>query len=81
MITRVIRYRCFMIDAAALRALTLIADTGSVAAAAEALGFTPSAVSQQVKRLEAQVGVALLARAGRGVVLTSAGESLSLIHI
>ncbi|MCB1253111.1 MAG: LysR family transcriptional regulator [Austwickia sp.] len=65
-----------MIDAAALRALTLIADTGSVAAAAEALGFTPSAVSQQVKRLEAQVGVALLARAGRGVVLTSAGESL-----
>lgn len=66
-----------MIDPGALRALSLIADTGSVAAAADALGFTPSAVSQQVRRLQAQVGVPLLARAGRGVVLTPAGQSLS----
>lgn len=66
-----------MIEPAALRALTLIADTGSVAGAATALGFTPSAVSQQVKRLETQVGVPLLARAGRGVILTPAGESLT----
>lgn len=66
-----------MIDPAALRALTLIADTGSVAGAADALGFTPSAVSQQVKRLEGTLGVPLLSRAGRGVVLTAAGESLA----
>ncbi|QQS01865.1 MAG: LysR family transcriptional regulator [Austwickia sp.] len=66
-----------MLDPAALRALSVIAEVGSVAGAADALGFTPSAVSQQVKRLEAQIGVPLLARAGRGVVLTPAGESLS----
>ena len=66
-----------MFEPAALRALALIAQTGSVAGAADALGFTPSAVSQQIKRLEAQVGVPLLARAGRGVVLTTAGESLA----
>lgn len=66
-----------MLEPGALRALSHIADTGSVAGAAEALGFTPSAISQQVKRLEAQVGVPLLARAGRGVVLTPAGESLT----
>jgi len=65
-----------MIDPAALRSLTMIAAEGSVAGAADALGFTPSAVSQQVKRLEAQVGVPLLARAGRGVVLTAAGEAM-----
>ncbi|MEP7161956.1 MAG: LysR substrate-binding domain-containing protein [Dermatophilaceae bacterium] len=66
-----------MIEAAALRALTMIAATGSVAAAADGLGYTPSAVSQQVKRLEAQVGVPLLERAGRGVILTAPGKALA----
>jgi DNA-binding transcriptional LysR family regulator len=47
-----------------------------VVAAADALGFTPSAVSQQVKRLERQTGVALLERVGRGVVLTREGRRL-----
>jgi DNA-binding transcriptional LysR family regulator len=47
-----------------------------VVAAADALGYTPSAVSQQVKRLERQVGVALLERVGRGVMLTGAGRHL-----
>ncbi len=65
-----------MIEPTTLRALTMIAATGSVAAAADGLGFTPSAVSQQVKRLEAEVGVALLERAGRGVVLTAPGKAL-----
>lgn len=65
-----------MVDPPALRALTLVAQTGSVAGAADSLGLTPSAVSQQLKRLESSLGVPLLSRAGRGVVLTAAAESL-----
>lgn len=65
-----------MIDLAALVALRAVDTHGSVVAAADALGFTPSAVSQQVKRLERQVGVPLLERVGRGVMLTHAGRHL-----
>jgi molybdate transport repressor ModE-like protein len=65
-----------MIDLAALSALRAIAHRGSVAGAADALGFTPSAVSQQVKRLERQTGVPLLERVGRGVMLTGHGRYL-----
>ncbi|WP_116115904.1 LysR family transcriptional regulator [Austwickia chelonae] len=65
-----------MVEAEALRALALVAETGSVTSAADVLGFTPSAVSQRLKRLEADIGVALLARVGRGVALTPAGETL-----
>src|SRR5487761_574715 len=62
-----------MIDLVALRA---VGTHGSVVAAAGALGFTPSAVSQQVKRLEKQTGVPLLERVGRGVMLTRHGRHL-----
>ncbi|ANJ26098.1 LysR family transcriptional regulator [Agromyces aureus] len=65
-----------MIDLEAVVALRAVATRGSVAAAADALGFTPSAVSQQIKRLERSTRVALLERAGRGVVLTDAGRHL-----
>ncbi|MFF2389541.1 LysR family transcriptional regulator [Agromyces sp. NPDC058104] len=65
-----------MIDLEAVVALRAVATNGSVAAAADALGFTPSAVSQQIKRLERGTRVALLERAGRGVVLTDAGRHL-----
>ena len=65
-----------MIDLAALRSLQAVDTHGSVVAAADALGFTPSAVSQQVKRLERQTGVSLLERIGRGVVLTDDGRHL-----
>ena len=65
-----------MIDLAALTSLRAVATHGSVVAAAEALGFTPSAVSQQVKRLERQTGVPLLERVGRGVILTAQGRHL-----
>jgi len=65
-----------MIDLDAVQSLRLIAREGSVAAAATALGFTPSAVSQQIKRLERETGVALLERVGRGVALTDAGTHL-----
>ncbi len=65
-----------MIDLAALASLRAVDAHGSVVAAAAALGFTPSAVSQQVKRLEKQTGVALLERVGRGVMLTEQGRRL-----
>ena len=65
-----------MLDLDALASLRAVADHGSVSAAAAALGFTPSAISQQVKRLERQTGVALLERVGRGVILTGAGRHL-----
>jgi molybdate transport repressor ModE-like protein len=65
-----------MIDLVALDALRAVGTHGSVVAAADALGFTPSAVSQQVKRLEKQTGVPLLERVGRGVMLTGHGQHL-----
>jgi DNA-binding transcriptional LysR family regulator len=65
-----------MIDVAALRALRSVAALGTLARAADELGFTASAVSQQLKRLERQVGMPVLATAGRGVVLTPAGQAL-----
>lgn len=65
-----------MIDLASLRSLEAVHRHGSVHAAAEALGYTPSAVSQQIKRLERQSGVALLERVGRGVVLSGPGRIL-----
>jgi DNA-binding transcriptional LysR family regulator len=65
-----------MIDVGALRALRSVAALGTLARAADELGFTASAVSQQIKRLERQVGVPVLAPAGRGVVLTPAGQAI-----
>ncbi|WGL51208.1 LysR family transcriptional regulator [Nocardioides sp. BP30] len=65
-----------MIDLDALVSLRAVATHGSVVAAAEALGFTPSAVSQQIKRLERSSGVPVLERVGRGVMLTRHGRHL-----
>ncbi|MBA3782778.1 MAG: LysR family transcriptional regulator [Nocardioides sp.] len=65
-----------MIDLAALASLRAVDQHGSVGGAADVLGYTPSAVSQQVKRLERQTGVALLERVGRGVLLTHEGRRL-----
>lgn len=64
------------IDPRRLRALQQIAARGSISAAAEALNFSPSAVSQQMAALEKDVGAALLDRNGRGVALTDAGHAL-----
>ncbi|MDQ0770618.1 molybdate transport repressor ModE-like protein [Pseudarthrobacter defluvii] len=66
-----------MIDIASLRALAGIEQHGSVIAAAEAMGFSPSAVSQQVKKLEKEAGFAVLERRGRGVLLTERGLALA----
>jgi len=65
-----------MIDLAGIEALVAVERTGTVGAAAADLGYTPSAVSQQVKRLERTLGVPLLERVGRGVTLTAHGRRL-----
>ena len=54
-----------------------LADRGSVTEVALALGKSPSAVSQQLKTLQRQVGVVLVERSGRGVRLTDAGRALA----
>jgi DNA-binding transcriptional LysR family regulator len=67
-----------MIDPAlvpALRDVLTVAETGSVAAAARRLYKTPSAVSQQLRRVERHFGVALFEREGRGLRPSAAGET------
>lgn len=61
----------------ALRALLQLDRLGTMAAAAEELGYTPGAVSQQIARLETTVGVPLVTKVGRGVRLTDAGQVLA----
>jgi len=65
-----------MLDVRRLRLLRELAHRGTIAAVAEAVSFTPSAVSQQLSALEREAGVPLLTRSGRGVVLTPAGRTL-----
>lgn len=59
----------------ALLAFEAVARLGSATAAAQDLSLTQSAISRQLKTLEAQIGVPLLARQGRSFVLTPAGRS------
>jgi DNA-binding transcriptional LysR family regulator len=59
-----------MLDLRRLRLLRELKERGTIAAVADALQFTPSAVSQQLAMLEREAGVRLLERAGRGVRLT-----------
>ena len=61
-----------MLELRRLRLLRELSERGTIAAVADALQFTPSAVSQQLAILEREVGVPLLERAGRGVRLTDA---------
>ena len=61
-----------MLDLRRLRLLRELHERGTIAAVADALQFTPSAVSQQLGILEREAGVQLLERAGRGVRLTDA---------
>jgi len=65
-----------MLNVNRLRILIEVANRGSFSAAAEALSYTQSAVSQQIAALEAETGVTLLERLPRGVRLTPAGEVL-----
>jgi len=65
-----------MVDLRRLRALRAVADHGTLAAAADALHLTPSAVSQQLSALEREIGHAVLEPAGRSVRLTPAAHVL-----
>ncbi|MFF2552570.1 LysR family transcriptional regulator [Nocardia sp. NPDC058058] len=65
-----------MLDLRRLRLLRELAHRKTIAAVAEALSYTPSAVSQQLTALEKEVGVPLLERTGRSVTLTPAALRL-----
>ncbi len=65
-----------MLDVRRLHLLRELDRRGTIAAVAEALTFTASAVSQQLGVLEREAGVPLLERSGRRVILTPAGRSL-----
>jgi DNA-binding transcriptional LysR family regulator len=66
-----------MLDVRRMLVLRAVVTSGSVTAAASNLGYTPSAVSQQVAALERQAGTPLLERVGRGVRPTAAGRLLT----
>ncbi|MCY9782584.1 LysR family transcriptional regulator [Nocardiopsis sp. EMB25] len=65
-----------MLDLRRLQLLREFSVRGTIAATAAALGYTPSAVSQQLATLERETGVALLDRSARGAELTDAGRLL-----
>ena len=64
------------LDLAVLRSFVLIAEGRSFAGTADLVGRSSSAVSLQIQRLENDLGVQVLRRNNRGVVLTLAGEKL-----
>lgn len=64
------------IDSARLRAFLHVAERGTVAAAADALGYTAPAVSMQIAKLEAQLGTAVFDRVNGRLRLSPAGERL-----
>jgi DNA-binding transcriptional LysR family regulator len=63
---------------AQLRSLVELTRRGTITAVAEALGYTPGGVSQQLSALERAAGTPLLRRAGRRVELTDAGSALAM---
>ncbi|WP_107121956.1 LysR family transcriptional regulator [Streptomyces sp. DSM 15324] len=66
-----------MLDVRRMQMLRAVVGSGSVTAAAGVLGYTPSAVSQQIAALEKEAGTALLERVGRGVRPTAAALLLT----
>ncbi len=66
-----------MIDVQRLRVFRAVVASGSVQAAADHLGFTPSAVSQQISALQRETGLVLFEKAGRGIAPTAAAKVLA----
>src|SRR6202050_429008 len=64
-----------MLNVARLKVLDEVARRGSFSAAADALDYTQSAISQQIAALEQETGMTLLQRHPRGVSLTAAGQT------
>ncbi|CAB3906944.1 LysR substrate-binding domain-containing protein [Achromobacter deleyi] len=68
--------RSITFDLDVLRSFVAGVELGSFGRAADRLGRSTSAVSAQLKKLEDQAGVPLLRKAGRGLALTDAGETM-----
>ncbi|MGH3254869.1 MAG: LysR family transcriptional regulator [Streptosporangiaceae bacterium] len=66
-----------MLDVTRLRVLVAVERYGSVTAAARALNYAQPSVSHHLARLEAETGIKLIQRAGRGIALTDAGRLLA----
>jgi DNA-binding transcriptional LysR family regulator len=66
-----------MLDVTRLRVLIAVSRHGSVTAAAHALNYAQPSVSHHLARLEAETGIKLFQRAGRGIRLTDAGRLLA----
>jgi DNA-binding transcriptional LysR family regulator len=66
-----------MLDVRRIVLLAEVVEAGSITAAAAARNYTPSAVSQQLRQLEAEVGQPLLQRQPRGITATEAGAVLA----
>jgi DNA-binding transcriptional LysR family regulator len=66
-----------VLDVHRLRVFRSVVASGSIQAAADNLGYTPSAVSQHVSALQRETGLALITRAGRGIEPTAAGRTLA----
>src|ERR1700761_7536676 len=66
-----------MIDVQRLRGFRAVVASGSVQAAADHLGFTPSAVSQHLSALQRETGLVLFEKAGRGIAPTPAAQVLA----
>jgi DNA-binding transcriptional LysR family regulator len=66
-----------MIDVQRLRVFRAVVASGSVQAAADHLGFTPSAVSQQISALQRETGLVLFEKAGRGISPTATAKVLA----
>jgi DNA-binding transcriptional LysR family regulator len=66
-----------VLDLVRLKVLAAVARQGSVTAAARELGYAQASVSHHLSRLEAEVGLPLTQRAGRGIRLTPSGELLA----
>ena len=73
---RRVKFR-YMLDVTRLRVLREVVRAGSISGAARALSYTPSAVSQQLAKLERETGTRLLVRSSRGVRPTEAGAALA----
>ncbi|EAS45650.1 hypothetical protein P3TCK_04716 [Photobacterium profundum 3TCK] len=65
-----------LLDLELLRTFVMVAKTGELKKAAEAIFRSQAAVSMQMKRLEELVGCTLMERSNRGIQLTDAGETL-----
>lgn len=66
-----------MLDIHRLRIFRSVVASGSVQAAATNLGYTPSAISQHLTALQRETGLTLIARSGRGIRPTTAGQALA----